>query len=224
MEEFAEHRIRIERAARYYTLGDSARTPQELWYVIHGYAQLAARFLRRFRPLDDGTQLVVAPEALSRFYIERPGRTHAETPVGASWMTREDRFSEIDDYVAYLDALDSEIRSALDGAVPRVTVLGFSQGAATAARWVERGRATTHRLVLWGGLLPPDLDLSTHADAFRGVELIVAAGDADAHVPPAALAEQRERLARHALRAREIAYAGGHEITSAALAEVAANP
>src|SRR3546814_5982443 len=99
-----EHSITVPRTARYYTMGEPQDQPRELWYVCHGYAQLGSRFIRRFAPLDDGTRLIVAPEALSRFYLEVKGRTHAESPVGASWMTREDRLSEIDDYVAYLDA------------------------------------------------------------------------------------------------------------------------
>jgi predicted esterase len=136
-------------------------------------------------------------------------------------MTREDRLSEIDDHVGFLDALDAQLRRSFSATAPRVTVLGFSQGAATAARWIERGRVSAQRLVLWGGLLPPDLDLPGHADVFRTLELIVAAGDGDAHLPPAALAEQRERLARHGLQARELVYVGGHEITSAALAALA---
>lgn len=217
MENLREHHIPVSRTARYYTLGDPASGARELWYVLHGYAQLGARFLRRFSTLDDGSRLIVAPEALSRFYVERTGRSHAQAPIGASWMTREDRLSEIDDYIRYLDALHAQIIQPLAGSHPRMTVLGFSQGAATAARWIERGSARADRLILWGGLLPPDLDLDTRGDGFRSLELIVAAGDSDAHLPPSALAEQRERLAKHGLEAREVLYPGGHEISAGAL-------
>jgi predicted esterase len=217
MEHLREHHIPVSRTARYYTLGDPAASARELWYVLHGYAQLGARFLRRFTTLDDGSRLIVAPEALSRFYVERPGRSHAQAPIGASWMTREDRLSEIDDYIRYLDALHAQIIQPLAGWHPRITVLGFSQGAATAARWIERGSARADRLILWGGLLPPELDLAARADAFRSLELIVAAGDSDAHLPPSSLAEQRERLAKHGIEAREVLYSGGHEISGEAL-------
>jgi predicted esterase len=217
MENLREHHIPVSRTARYYTIGDPAGGPRELWYVLHGYAQLGARFLRRFATLDDGSRLIVAPEALSRFYVERPGRSHAQAPIGASWMTREDRLSEIDDYIRYLDALHAQIIQPLAGARPRITVLGFSQGAATAARWIERGSATADRLIMWGGLLPPDLDLAASADAFRSLELIVAAGDSDAHLSTTSLADQRERLAKYGLQAREVSYSGGHEILGEAL-------
>ena len=212
METMREHHIPVARTARYYTLGDPLGQPRELWYVCHGYAQLAARFLRRFTPLDDGTRLIVAPEALSRFYIERPGRTHAHSPVGASWMTREDRLSEIDDYIRFLDALHAQLFETLSDARTRITVLGFSQGVATACRWVARGSVRADRLILWGGLLPPDLDLDAHSGVFGSLELITVSGDADPHLPASALADQRARLARHGLVAREVSYEGGHEV------------
>ena len=139
-----EHRLTAPRTARYFTLGSDAAALGEVWFVLHGYGQLAARFLTGFAPIDDGTRLVVAPEALSRFYVD-----HANRKVGASWMTREDRLAEIDDYVRYLDAVRAEV---LRDGTPRqssVHVLGFSQGAAAAARWTASGAGPVDRLVLW---------------------------------------------------------------------------
>src|SRR3954465_7736941 len=104
-----EHHLTVPRTARYHTLGDAA-TARECWFVLHGHAQLSGYFIRHFEPLDDGRRLIVAPEALNRFYIERTswqGAGHAR--VGATWMTREDRLAEIGDYVAYLDRLYEEL-------------------------------------------------------------------------------------------------------------------
>ncbi|MFL5521990.1 MAG: hypothetical protein ACJ8B6_13695, partial [Gemmatimonadales bacterium] len=56
------HALIVPRTARYYTLGPTHGFPRELWFVCHGYGQLAGRFLRQFAPLDDGTRLIVAPE------------------------------------------------------------------------------------------------------------------------------------------------------------------
>ena len=220
MESIHEHHIPVSRTARYCTLGDPLGQPRELWYVCHGYGQLAARFLRRFTSLNDGSRLIVAPEALSRFYLERPGRTHAHSPVGASWMTREDRLSEIDDYIRFLDTLHAQLVEPLSNALERVTVLGFSQGVATACRWVARGSVRADRLIVWGSLIPPDLDLDAHAATFRALELIVAAGDSDPHVTTAALTDQQSRLARHDIIARHVSYQGGHELPAEALTSV----
>src|SRR5206468_1825615 len=122
--------IRVARTARYETLG-SETTAREVWFVLHGYGQLAASFIQAFSVLDDGTRLIVAPEALNRFYLVGvDSGAAAERPVGATWMTREDRDAEIADYVEYLDALAAQVLGAVRRGErpPRVIVLGFSQG------------------------------------------------------------------------------------------------
>src|SRR5213595_2848351 len=88
--------------------------------------QLAARFLEKLRVLDDGHRYLVAPEGLSRFYLSE---SPTERRVGASWMTREDRLAEIEDYVRYLDAVYADVFGFLDRALVTAHALGFSQGA-----------------------------------------------------------------------------------------------
>src|SRR5881396_879853 len=139
-----EHHLTVSRTARYFTLGESPRGVEEVWFACHGYAQLAGRFLEKLRVLEDRKRYVVAPEGLSRFYLtESP----AERRVGASWMTREDRLHEIDDYVRYLDALYREVLGRVDGPAARVAALGFSQGTATVSRWAALGQSR-HRLTV----------------------------------------------------------------------------
>src|SRR6267154_2573155 len=147
-----EHHVSTPRSARYFTVGSPAHAA-EVWFACHGYGQLASRFLERFRPIEAERRCIVAPEGLSRFYLtESP----AERRVGSSWMTREDRLHEIDDYIRYLDALYRTVASGQS----TVTVLGFSQGTATACRWAAVGASRVDRLILWGGEVPPDLDLT----------------------------------------------------------------
>src|SRR5712691_5295634 len=110
-----EHQIAVTRTARYYTLGKPGPRTQAVWFVLHGYGQLAERFLHHFEPLDDGSRLIVAPEGLSRFYLGDPAeRPSPERKVGASWMTREDRLAEIGDYVRYCDAVYAHVLQGLD--------------------------------------------------------------------------------------------------------------
>ena len=120
-----EHHIRVTRTARYYTLGDIEGNPQEVWFVLHGHMYLARQFIRYFRALEDPGRLIVAPEGLSRSYVN-----HEERRVGASWMTKEDRLNEIADYVNYLDELYRHLFESLSRSSVRVHVVGFSQGAA----------------------------------------------------------------------------------------------
>ncbi len=214
MGEASEHEVRTTRRARFYALGPASA--REVWLVCHGYRQLAGRFIRRFEALDDGRRRIVAPEALSRFYIEDEEGPHGpHSRVGASWMTREDRLREIADYVEYLDRV---AQRALDAAPDaRLVALGFSQGAATASRWALAGRSRPHRLVLWAGAVAHDVDLAAAAPRLRALRPIAVVGDADPHVSDATIARERLRLAGAGVDFGLIRYAGGHRVTDDAL-------
>jgi predicted esterase len=218
-----EHHLPVTRTARYWTMGPT-EAPGEVWFVLHGYNQLALRFLRRFESIDDGDRLIVAPEALSRFYVAtQEGRHGASSLVGATWMTREDRDHEIRDYVGYLDALSDRILAGLRGALPRgVTVLGFSQGVATATRWVVRGRLRPNRLILWGDFTPPDLDLDAARSALGSVPTTFVRGRSDRALSPRLASEEAERLQAAGLRPELVEYDGGHDIEGETLRRIAA--
>jgi predicted esterase len=210
-----EHHLLTPRAARYVTLGPPASAATEVWFALHGYGQLGPRFASRLAPLDDGTRLVVVPEGLSRFYVDE-GRGL----VGASWMTREDRTHEIDDYVRYLDLVAAAVLPPAGPTLP-VHLLGFSQGSATACRWVERGAVRPVRVVLWGGEVPPDLDWTRAEPRFQGVEFVLVAGDRDHFATGAALERHAGVLAQHNVPHRTVRYPGGHSIDRSALARLA---
>jgi predicted esterase len=208
-----EHHLTVKRTARYCTLGDVSAPASDLWIVCHGFAQLARSFLEEFRPIGRPGRLVVAPEALNRFYLNRDGgRAGPSAPVGATWMTREDRLAEIDDYVGYLDDLHRELADRI-GRDVRVTALGFSQGTATVARWLVRGSAKIDRLILWAGLLPPEIDPAGPArDRLASSDLHVVRGTRDAMLDAAKVGEQREALARAGLRCTVLEFEGGHRL------------
>jgi len=118
------HHLRVQRTARYYTLGGASPALSAIWFLLHGYGQLAGTFIRYFSDLASDDSLLVAPEAMNRFYLASSEKaTGAERPVGASWMTREDRASEIADYVEYLDALYDAVSESASGAPPAINVI-----------------------------------------------------------------------------------------------------
>ena len=206
-----EHLITVARSARYYTCG--ASTPgarvAEVWFVLHGYGQLASRFGSHFERLAGPARLIVAPEGLSRFYAsDGPGGRLADRRVGASWMTREDRLAEITDYVAYLDAVHGAVLAGVTGQRPLVTVLGFSQGTATACRWVAQGIVRPRRLILWGGDVPPDLDLGVGRARFGALDLTLVVGRRDEYITPKILTRDTERLAQHEVPFKVVHYDG----------------
>jgi predicted esterase len=212
-----EHHLAVTRTARYHTLGEPSAALREVWFVLHGHAQLSGYFIRHFAALDDGTRMVVAPEGLNRFYLEQ---THwkgaGQARVGATWMTREDRLIEIEDYVRYLDALYNATFAEVARAQVRFVVLGFSQGVATACRWLARGDARADTLVLWAGPLPAELDATTAA-RLRTLKVIRVMGDADEMATPEAVAAEDARLAVMQLDAPTLRFPGGHQLDAAVL-------
>ena len=206
------HHLRVQRTARYYTLGGASPALSAIWFLLHGYGQLAGTFIRYFSDLASDDSLLVAPEAMNRFYLASPEKaTGAERPVGASWMTREDRASEIADYVEYLDALFDAVSESAGDAPPTINVIGFSQGGATATRWVTHGRARISRLILWGSLLPPETDLSA-GHALRRARLTLVVGNQDQYIDDAAWATERARLDAAKVPYDAIRFDGGHVV------------
>ncbi|MFN8394409.1 MAG: hypothetical protein U0176_07025 [Bacteroidia bacterium] len=74
-----EKHLAVTRTARYFQAGELSPKTRRLWIVLHGYGQKASFFIKHFEHLVDGGDCVIAPEGLSRFYLdgkwERVGAT-----------------------------------------------------------------------------------------------------------------------------------------------------
>lgn len=213
--------FRVQRHARVAVRGpDDPSVVREVWIVLHGYAQLAVDFAVAFEPIDDGTRLIIAPEALSRFYDPRTeAGQHAQALVGASWMTRESRESEILDYLGWLDQCWAHFAPRLPTGIP-LTVLGFSQGATTASRWVASGKVPAKRLICWGASLAPELPLGEGA-VLRGVETHVVIGSRDKFVSAEQVEEERVRLEAAGFPVIFHGFVGGHRLDDPTLRRLA---
>lgn len=186
--------------------------------VLHGYRQLARFFIERFTSLATRDRRIVAPEGLSRFYLDEAVGPHGpEHRVGATWMTREDREAEIRDYVRYLDGLHLRLRQDEPGTPPVRLVLGFSQGVHTAARWVASGGVTPGLLVLWGASLPEDLEMEGLVEGMQGGEVVLVRGEAD-RLHPSVVQDRDEGLLREAgVKVRSVRHPGGHRVDAGVL-------
>ena len=211
-----DHRLVTTRRARYYTLGGGEQPLSEAWIVLHGLGQLASVFIKYFQSIATPSRLIVAPEALNRYYVApgASGRTQ-DAKVGATWMTRMDRENEIADYVDFLDAV---YREAAAGA-SRVTALGFSQGVATTCRWFATGRSRIDRLIAWAGQLPPDVDPSVYGKLPGGVTLV--AGTTDEYSSWIAEGNHDARLVAAGIKPKVVTFDGGHRMDRLTLDEIA---
>jgi len=206
-----EHHLTVSRTARYVTVGEPGPEARDVWIVCHGYGQLATDFAQRFAVIAAPERLIVAPEALSRFYHDHPlGGPHQTSAVGASWMTREDRAAEIADQVTYLDRLVEEITFRV-AAPLSLTALGFSQGVATMCRWLAHSATRPRRIVCWGGGIPDDVRVSDLA-VFRSAEIVLVSGLRDTMVQAGRLEAAYQWLAQAGLRVQLLTFHGGHRL------------
>lgn len=197
-------------------LGEPGPHIRRVWFACHGYGFLANDFLRNFEVLNDGRNLVVAPEALHRFYLYG-----TNGKIGASWMTREDRLNDIADYIHYLDAVYSEVMAQLDPETVKVTALGFSQGTATACRWALMGGGNIHRLVLWGGDFPMDIDWETGGERLKNMDVQLVWGKDDPYIKQANVQQHTGLLRRHGVNFKIKIFNGQHEIEPNTLKTIA---
>ncbi|HEX8426054.1 phospholipase [Hymenobacter sp.] len=214
-----EHHLPVTRTARYFQLGEVSAATRQVWFVCHGYGQLAAYFIRHFAALSaaDPTLVVVAPEGLSRFYLQGPN--NGQGRIGATWMTREDRLIEIEDYVGYLNQLADTLLTQVPSEV-RVTVLGFSQGAATVSRWLARAHFRPARLVLWAGAFPPDMEFTVATQLMRNLPVTLVCGDEDEFIKPAGVEKQREFLWSLGVEPEVVHFVGKHTLDANVLQQL----
>lgn len=179
---------------------------KELWIVFHGYGQLAEFFLRKFQSFDSPERLFLAPEGTNYGYLKDfQGR------VGANWMTKYERETAIENNHRYLDRLLKEILSTFQKA-PKIHVLGFSQGAATATRWAARWQHSVQTLVLWAGGFAHDLELDLAKSQFLDTQVILVYGDSDEYLTEESQTKQKEMLQDLGKQAIHLQFHGGHEL------------
>ena len=200
----SERHITIEKSARFCVLEPKSE-PKAILFAIHGYRQLAPFFIQSFQVLADSGIKVIAPEGLHRFYIEGySGR------VGASWMTKEDRDTDIEDYVGYLNTLYQSLKDEIGG-LP-VHLLGFSQGGPTACRWLAASNIDFKSLWLYATVFPNDFDFVINQDRLEQMNLAMAFGDSDQFANEKTISEKMMWLKSKGLEPRMERFVGGHVI------------
>ncbi|MCT4624272.1 MAG: alpha/beta hydrolase [Schleiferiaceae bacterium] len=202
-----EHHIKIEKTARYYTIGEPSSLVKHLWFCLHGYGQLGQYFAQNFKPLKSDDRLIVIPEAPNRFYLNGTGGR-----IGATWMTKEERLRDIDDYCQYLNQLIKSVESQLSKNV-NIHLFGFSQGLATAFRWANVFDGSNLKsLHGWAGTFPPDIDYRLNAEKFNGLNITLHFASDDRFISEEKSSEIMSQLNEMDIEIKRFDFEGEHKI------------
>lgn len=203
-------KIAVERSMRFETI--STKEPiKQVIYVLHGYGQLVSFFKRKFNSLQLANTLFVFPEGMHRFYLQgSSGR------VGASWMTKEWRENDILENNQALSMLHHHIEKKYTP--EKIIVLGFSQGGATAARWVASKKITCDHFIAWGSIFPPDL--SETAEPLSALKKTAVFGNKDPFFPTKDLTEIQTTYTAQNFKC--VIFDGEHDINATVLATILA--
>tara|TARA_R110002050_G_scaffold300793_1_gene472794 strand:+ start:1275 stop:1946 length:672 start_codon:yes stop_codon:yes gene_type:complete len=146
--------IEVPTTRRYSTLGCRSKNIKAVWFVFHGYGMRSDTFIQEFDCINDEQTLVVAPEGMHRYYGK--GTNGA---VRANWMTSDLREYDIVNNIEFLNCVIQDLYDKGISNDVQFGVLGFSQGAPTAFRWVSQLKVEIGCLVAWGSDIPKDVYL-----------------------------------------------------------------
>src|SRR5215212_4581110 len=193
-----------------------ARSKDRLLLGFHGYAETAEIHMAELAKLPGIDEWsVAAVQALHPFYSK------GGTVIGANWMTSQDRELAMADNINYVRNVLAALRAHVEqtllsastspktgeqtrvSALHQTVLLGFSQGAAMAAR--AAAAIECSGLILLGGDLPPDVREA------KLPPLLLARGSRDEWYTE----EKFKEDLRFVTPVRTLVFDGGHEWTDA---------
>lgn len=189
--------------APYFTIGDVGEKTKTIWIIFHGYGQLVDNFHQHFSVLDPVYSKIVFPQGLSKFYLKGVNKQ-----IGASWMTAYDRETDIENYIQYLDQIYA---IEVDKYDLDVNIIGFSQGAHTASRWIHSSKIPYQKFIAWGAGLANEIDKEIVHQSFHGDNYVVI-GDQDRFVNDHSLEAMKLRYEAIGFNYTLISYEGTHDI------------
>ncbi len=206
--------IEIRKTARYFLSAESKGKFSKVCFALHGYGQLASFFCKKLENKALQDTLFICPEGLHRFYLkDSSGR------VGSSWMTKEDRLEDISDYVKYLDQLYLEFKPIFSG-VKKVGILGFSQGVATACRWLSFSEYKFDFLINWAGAFPPDLPFEKAIHKMENIACWMVLGNEDEYISGDQFKEHLANLENRGFHPISKSFKGNHSINVEVLQDI----
>lgn len=200
-----QKRVFYSASNTYLTQNKCTASTKNVWMVFHGIGYLSRYFLPFFDELDPEENFIIAPQAPSKYYLDKTYRN-----IGASWLTREDTAAEIENILRYINAVYK------DATIPensRLIVFGYSQGVSVAMRWVAKNKVTCQQLVLYAGGIPDELTEADFLFLKGKTKVTFLVGDSDAFL-------STDRMERESGKIKSLfggqaaikVFRGGHEI------------
>lgn len=201
-----EKQVGYQTTNTYETLNSVTGKTKNVWIVLHGIGYLSKYFLRYFEDLNPEENYIIAPQAPSKYYLKNEYKH-----VGASWLTKEQTELEVQNVVAYLNAVYQAEK------IPqhcKLYIFGFSQGVSIATRWVAREQINCTALILYAGGIPNELrpeDFSFLEINDTSVSILV--GNQDEYINAERLQQESIKIEKlFKGRAQQIIFEGGHEL------------
>lgn len=178
-----EKQVSYTTSNSYSTLNSFTKKTKNVWLVFHGLGYLSKYFIDYFSELDSEENYIIAPQAPSKYYQDRKFKH-----VGASWLTRENTAVETENVLKYVDAVFKE---EVSGALPKLMVMGYSQGVSIAARWIANRKIQCDTLLLHSGGIPNELKPVDFEFLSPATKVIYLYGNKDQYITEARKTEEQ---------------------------------
>ena len=205
-----KNEIDFNHTGTFYTLGNPKA--KNILVVLHGYGQLASYFIEKFKLVDQDQFFIVAPEGLHHFYLNGTnGR------VGASWMTKEQRETDIKNYIKFLDVILGAVMA--EHKFDKKYLLGFSQGGATASRYMILGKIKFDSFLLWAAVFPKDMENAIEGN-FQHSKNFFIVGSADEYYKAEDIEKLTQSMITNHFPIEFVKFEGNHTIDSETLNQI----
>ena len=170
---FNKHNISFEFSSSYITYNKLTDKTENIWIIFHGYGELSKYFIRRFDVFEGDKNYIIAPQGLSKFYVDEDFKN-----VGASWLTKEDKESDLLNQQKYLIKLMDELKSKIDFSKIKINLFGFSQGVSVFTRLLINYNMKIDNIIIWAGWVPDEF-FNINKDVLKDTNLFFVVGNKD---------------------------------------------